>query len=172
MKLTAPQHRRRGHVPLRAFTRLDRWWLASAGIEAQRAISVGRAKLTVYYKVHVIPSRRITYKASITVWPNARRRLASPRQPGWHRDLAKDELVSGMFARTAPIWVTAGGGDGVPGAASATSGNRSKITALWRGKHTGLNVCETDSVSRTDCRTLALNGRGEHRELRSAEARC
>ena|SRR5215471_12019279 len=79
----------RNHVPLGVFTGLDGWSLASAGIEAQRTISVGHAKFTVCYKVHVIPSRRTKYKASITVWPEARRRFTSTRQPGWHPDLLK-----------------------------------------------------------------------------------
>jgi hypothetical protein len=84
--------RRRSHGPmlLRAFNGLDAWWLANAGVETQRVVSVGRTKWTVCYKVHVIPSRRIEYKASITLWPNVRReKLTSRRQPGWHPDLVK-----------------------------------------------------------------------------------
>jgi hypothetical protein len=89
MSRTDTPRRPRSHVPLRVFTALDRWWLASAGIEAQRVISVGRAKLTVCYKVQVISSGRTKYKASITVWPRARRRFTSAKQPGWHPDLVK-----------------------------------------------------------------------------------
>jgi hypothetical protein len=85
----ARQSRSRGQVPLRAFSGLDGWWLTNGGIEAQRAISVGGARLTVCYKVHIIPARRTKYKASITLWPRARRRLTSRRQPGWHPDLVR-----------------------------------------------------------------------------------
>ena len=77
-------------MPLRAFNGLGAWCLASAGIEAQRLVAVGRTRWTVCYKVHVIPGRRIEYKASITLWPNARgKRFASRKQPGWHPDLIK-----------------------------------------------------------------------------------
>jgi len=89
-------HRSQGPMSLQAFTGLDAWWLASAGVEAQRAVSVGRTKWTVCYKVHVIPSRRIEYKASITLWPNARgKRLTSRRQAGWHPDLIKTNWYEG-----------------------------------------------------------------------------
>ncbi len=81
--------RSNGSALLWAFDGLDAWRLASAGVEAQRVVSVRRTKWTVCYKVHVIPSRRIEYKASITLWPRARKRLPSRRQPGWHRDLVK-----------------------------------------------------------------------------------
>ena len=87
--MSAFKRRPRSHVALRSFAGLDGWWLASGGIETQRTISVGRAKLTVCYKVHVISSRRLTYKASITVWPTARRRFTSRTQLGWHPDLVK-----------------------------------------------------------------------------------
>lgn len=76
-------------MPLLAFNGLSAWRLASAGVEARRIISVGRTKWTVCYKVHVVPSRTTKYKASVTLWPNARRRLASRRQAGWHPDLVK-----------------------------------------------------------------------------------
>jgi hypothetical protein len=82
-KLLRPSH-------LRSLDGLDAWWLASAGVEAQRVVSVGRTKWTLCYKVHVIPSRKIEYKASITLWPNVRRkRFTSRRQPGWLPDLVK-----------------------------------------------------------------------------------
>jgi len=105
MSRTDTPRRPRGHTPLRVFAGLDGWWLASAGIEAQRAISVGRAKLTVCYKVHVIPSHRTKYKASITVWPRSRRRFTSARQAGWHPDLVKKQLVSGVCAGVASTWL-------------------------------------------------------------------
>jgi hypothetical protein len=82
-KLLRPAH-------LRSLHGLDAWWLASAGVEAQRVVSVGRKKWTICYKVHVIPSRKIEYKASITLWPKVRRkRLTSRRQRGWDADLIK-----------------------------------------------------------------------------------
>src|SRR5215510_13427776 len=87
--MSAPDRRPRRRVLLGPFAGLDEWWLPSGGIETQRAVLVGGAKLTVCYKVHVIPSHRPTYRASITVWPRARRRLKSRTQPGWHPDLAK-----------------------------------------------------------------------------------
>jgi len=89
MDRTDRRSRPRTHVPLRAFTGLDGWCLASAGFESRRAVSVGRVKMTVCHKLHVIPSRRTKYKASITVWPSARRRLGSARRRGWHPDLVK-----------------------------------------------------------------------------------
>ena len=90
MNVWPTQRRSQGPMSLRAFNGLDAWWLASAGVEAQRTVSVARTKWTVCYKVHVIPSRRIEYKASITLWPNARgKRLTSRRQAGWHPDLIK-----------------------------------------------------------------------------------
>lgn len=86
------QRRSRRNMSLRAFKGLDAWWLASLGVETQRVVSVGRVRWTVCYKVHVIPSRRTEYKASITLWPDAkRRRLISRRQPGWHPDLIKND---------------------------------------------------------------------------------
>src|SRR5215510_13284747 len=87
--MSTPRRPPGSHVALRPFADLDGWWLANGGIETQRTISVGRAKLTVCYKVHVIPSRRPTYKASITVWPTARRRFTSRTQLGWHPDLLR-----------------------------------------------------------------------------------
>jgi hypothetical protein len=87
--MSAPRRQSRSHVALRPFAGLEGWWLANGGVETQRTISVGRAKLTVCYKVHVIPSRRPTYKASITVWPRARRRFTSRLQLGWHPDLLR-----------------------------------------------------------------------------------
>jgi hypothetical protein len=82
---------RRSHSPafLRAFDGLGAWRLASAGVEAQRVASVHRTMWIVCYKVHVIPSRRIEYKASITLWARARKTLVSRRQPGWHPDLVR-----------------------------------------------------------------------------------
>jgi len=87
-----PQHKQRKlprppHV--RIFEGLDAWWLASGGLEAQRVVSVGRTRWTVCYKVHVIPSRRTEYKANITLWPHAQKRIRSRRHPGWHPDLVK-----------------------------------------------------------------------------------
>ena len=79
------QHRHRC-ARLRAFGDLDAWCLASAGVEAQQAMSVGPTKWTVCYKVHVIPSRRTQYKASITLWPRARQNRA---HLGWHPHLVK-----------------------------------------------------------------------------------
>jgi hypothetical protein len=70
------------------FRGLSEWWLASAGVEAQRVVSVGRTRWTVCYKVHVIPARRREFKASITLWPRGRRRIASRRRTGgWNSDL-------------------------------------------------------------------------------------
>lgn len=89
MTVSPAQHKLLRPAHLRSLHGLDAWWLASAGVEARRVVSVGRTKCTVCYKVHVIPSRKIEYKASITLWPNARRRLASRRQPGWQPDLVK-----------------------------------------------------------------------------------
>src|SRR5437879_2858818 len=61
----------------------------SAGLEARQLISVARTQWTVCYKIHVIPSNRTQYRASITLWPRATRRLVSRAEPGWHADLAK-----------------------------------------------------------------------------------
>ena len=72
---------------MRAFEKLDGWSLENAGIEVRRAVSVGRTKWTICYKVHVIPSRQPQYKASITLWPPAGRKLASRRSAGWRADL-------------------------------------------------------------------------------------
>ena len=55
-------------------------------VEAERVVSVGRTKWTVCYKVHVIPSRRIEYKTSITLWPRTRQNRA---RLGWHPHLVK-----------------------------------------------------------------------------------
>jgi hypothetical protein len=80
---------------LRAIDCLDAWSLAGAAAEARRVVSVRRTKWTVCYKVHVIPSPRITYKASITLWPRARKRLTSRRELGWHPDLVKGKWYRG-----------------------------------------------------------------------------
>jgi hypothetical protein len=72
------------------------WWLASAGVEAQQRVTVGRAGWTVCYKIHVIPSRKPRYEASITLWPKARRRLTSrDRSGGWNARLVR----SGWYDR-------------------------------------------------------------------------
>ena len=83
------QHRSHSSALLRAFDGLDAWCLASVGVEARRVVSVRRTTWTVCYKVPVIPLRRIECKSSITLWPRARKTLASRRQPGWHPDLVK-----------------------------------------------------------------------------------
>jgi hypothetical protein len=74
---------------LRGLGGLNGWSVTSAAVEAKRVVSVGRTKWTACYKVHVIPSRRIQYKTSITLWPRTTTTLASRRHPGWHPDLAK-----------------------------------------------------------------------------------
>jgi hypothetical protein len=59
--MTARGTKRGAHRParLRAFDGLVAWQLTSAGLEAQRVVSVGRTKWTVCYKVHdpVAPDR-------------------------------------------------------------------------------------------------------------------
>jgi hypothetical protein len=85
------QHRSHRCACLRGLNGLDAWCLVSAGVEAQRVVSAGRTKWTVCYKVHVIPSRRVQYKASITLWPRARTRLVSRAHLGWHPDLVKGD---------------------------------------------------------------------------------
>ena len=80
------KHRMHPCPRLRAFGRLDGWCLVNAGIEAQHMVSVGLTRWTVCYKVHVIPSRRTQFKASITLWPRTRHR---PAHPGWHPQLLK-----------------------------------------------------------------------------------
>lgn len=62
-------------------------WIA--GVEARRVISVGRVKWTVCYKVHIIASGTTEYKASVTLWPNPRKRLTSRGGAGWQPDLVK-----------------------------------------------------------------------------------
>jgi hypothetical protein len=89
MTIRAAQRRSSSSTLLRAFDGLDAWFLVSAGVEAQRVVSVRRTKWTVCYKIHVIPSRRIEYRASITLWPMTRTTLASRRQPGWRPELLK-----------------------------------------------------------------------------------
>ena len=80
------QHRAQPCSGLRALASLDGWSLASVGVEARDVLVVGPTKWTVCYKLHVIPSRRILYKASITLWPRTRaRRLL----PDWHPHLLK-----------------------------------------------------------------------------------
>jgi|SRR5437016_5391928 len=69
---------------LRAFGGLDAWCVASAGFEAQQVVSVGSTKWTICFKLHVIPTRRTQYKASITLWPTTRGKRA---HPGWHPHL-------------------------------------------------------------------------------------
>jgi hypothetical protein len=82
---------------MRAFRGLDEWWLASAGVEAQRILTVGKTKWTACYKVHVVPPRRAEYKASITLWPRVRRRLVSQRRSGgWNAEL----LDQGWYDRS------------------------------------------------------------------------
>ncbi len=83
-----------------AFRGLPSWWLASAGVEAQRIVTVGRTRWTVCYKVHVIPPRRGGYKASITLWPRVRTRLGSTRRRGgWNGELVQ----SGWYERSARL---------------------------------------------------------------------
>jgi hypothetical protein len=72
---------------LRAFDGLDSWRLTNVGVMARRVVEVGATKWTVCYMVHVIPSRRVEYKASITLWPRTGKRLTSRRQLGWHPEL-------------------------------------------------------------------------------------
>src|SRR2546426_2384755 len=69
----------------RRHTRLQGDW-SSDVCSSDLVVSVGPTKWTVCYKVHVIPSRRTQYKASITLWPRTRQNRA---RPGWHPHLVK-----------------------------------------------------------------------------------
>jgi hypothetical protein len=81
------QHRTQPCSSVRVLASLDGWCLASVGVEAKEVLSVGSTKWTVCYKLHVIPSRRTQYKASITLWPRTRgRRLLHE----WHPHLRRD----------------------------------------------------------------------------------
>jgi hypothetical protein len=81
------QHRTQPCSSLRALARFDGWYLASVGVEARDLLSVGPTKWTVCYKLHVIPSRRTQYKASITLWPRTRaKRLLHE----WHPHLVRE----------------------------------------------------------------------------------
>ena len=83
-----------------AFRGLPSWWLASAGVEAQRIVTVGRTRWTACYKVHVIPPRRGGYKASITLWPRVRARLREKgRSGGWNAEL----IQAGWYERSARL---------------------------------------------------------------------
>ena len=83
--------RRRFQVPalLRAIEGLDAWWLATAGVEANRVVTVHRTKWTVCFKLHLVRGQEVEYHASITLWPTARQKLASRRQLGWQPDLVR-----------------------------------------------------------------------------------
>jgi len=89
MATRPPQRRPHGLAFLRALDGLAAWSVVSVGVESRRVVSVRGTNWTVCYKVHVIPSRTIEYKASITMWPRARKTLASRTQPGWHPELVK-----------------------------------------------------------------------------------
>jgi hypothetical protein len=70
--------------------------LTSAGVEAQRIFTVGKKKWTACYKVHVVLRRRAEHRASITLWPRVRTRLASQRRSGgWNAQL----LEQGWYDR-------------------------------------------------------------------------
>src|SRR5919204_1692407 len=88
------KHQTRRCPSLRTLSMLDGWCLASVGVEAKDVLSVGPTKWTVCYKLHVIPSRRTQYKASITLWPRtraSRQPLKWSRQPQkWHPHLGRD----------------------------------------------------------------------------------
>ena len=83
---------------MRAFQGMDEWVLASAGVESQRILTIGRTKWTACYGVHVVPGRRRPgYQASVTLWPRVRRRLASQRRSGgWNAAL----LEQGWYDRS------------------------------------------------------------------------
>ena len=96
--------RRKTPVPrpaqlMRAFRRLPSWWLASAGVEAQRIVTVGPTRWTVCYKVHVVPLGRGGHKASITLWPRTRTRLTKGRSGGWDAELKQ----AGWYDRCARL---------------------------------------------------------------------
>ena len=80
------QHRPQPCARLRALASLDGWRLASAGVETKQVVSVGPTKWTVCYALHVIPTPRTQYKASITLWPRAREKRHAH---DWHPHLLK-----------------------------------------------------------------------------------